>query len=558
MGDDPFGQWAKLDAFEGEQKRKTTHARELIISLPNEIALADDAEQKAFCSELSNVVVGGQPHAWALHWNASRTNLHMHLIFSERKENKERIPQVYKRDVWLKEDGTLAKSKVERHTLAHKTGDVKRDDEGNIIYQESDQSTFTKKDVRFKSKGFVIEVNNRIKDFLKQSDLVKQSVIGIEDRKPYEVRQTHIGKVHYANEDLANEINKKNELIKEWNAVNNEIDAKGGTVATKDEVATFRSALYASVTTSAQFLKEFITKRLEPLKDAFKAIYERFSHLRPKESKENLDHGSIRSYPECRKRSKAPRLTSFPYNRFSFSRGAIELPKRPDEALAECVRSSNSRCADFGSGEYPKLFTATRVQQLRNSIDNALEAVLSEFTGDAKCRGGLLRSFEKRLGSWQEGDRESIRRVYTRVDRFPNTVFKGVDYFRFSQVPDWRSLCKSAEYARICTGTDFECAFIARAYSGGFKAVIEANGGVEKVSIYDLYRADKDATLNAIDDYCDAIDIANERGDAQGYVNEFCNVFERIQDLEHATAEESRNLERSESGAMEEEWGLSL
>lgn len=554
LGDDPFAQWAKLDVFESTHKDKTTHALELIISLPNEIALASEAEQKVFCSALSNTLIGGHPHAWALHWNASRTNLHMHLLFSERHVIKERIPQIYKKDVWLKEDGTLAKSKTERHTLVHKKGDVKLDSDGNVFYTEVDDITFSKKDIRFKAMRFVYQANNQIKEFLRDSQLVNQSVVGIEDRKPYEVSRFNLTKIHYANEDLANEINKKNELIKEWNAANNEIDAKGGTVATKDEVATFRSALYASVTTSAQFLKEFITKRLEPLKDALRAVYERFKHLEPKESKEQINVEAIRITRRDRKRTASPRNTSIANSSFSLSGTAIEVPKQLSELLRGGDQESNRRSTEVYRAEHSGLFTTEFLQQSRKHFANAIEAIRRESESDYFERRQFLAEFADSFGEWKAGDREGSRAFYKRLDRYPQSVFAGLDYVSQVAEFDWEDLARAAARAGVCRQKDFEFAFIASQYGDDLKPTFATNKPIERVRLDDVEEGKGSAFYDAIDDFCDKIDIAREIGGAQEFIRDLFRKYQQVVCAEFAAEEAGRK----QSEELQNDWGLSL
>ena len=66
----------------------------MIIALPNELADKNknqtSAEQKIIlkeiCDELVSQIVGeGHDHEYAVHWNHDRTNLHVHILYSERK-----------------------------------------------------------------------------------------------------------------------------------------------------------------------------------------------------------------------------------------------------------------------------------------------------------------------------------------------------------------------------------------------------------------------------------------------------------------------------------------
>ena len=87
-----------ISAYEREnahqENQRQNEAREMIIALPNELADKNknqtSAEQKIIlkeiCDELVNQIVGeGHDHEYAVHWNHDRTNLHVHILYSERK-----------------------------------------------------------------------------------------------------------------------------------------------------------------------------------------------------------------------------------------------------------------------------------------------------------------------------------------------------------------------------------------------------------------------------------------------------------------------------------------
>ena len=103
---DDFGQdnWQKLADFEtAESERRhiiLRHARELIIALPNEMSSKKDAETQY--KEFASTLASGQPYAFAVHWNKSKTNLHMHLLLSERQKlNISQEPKRYRQDLSL-------------------------------------------------------------------------------------------------------------------------------------------------------------------------------------------------------------------------------------------------------------------------------------------------------------------------------------------------------------------------------------------------------------------------------------------------------------------------
>ena len=91
----------------------------------------------------------------------------MHLIFSERERNTERQPKVYKRDMWYDKDSNkMAKAHADNAELRFKKGEVMKDKEGNIRFD--DDKPFTVKDKRFKSKMFLVEQKEIIQETFKE------------------------------------------------------------------------------------------------------------------------------------------------------------------------------------------------------------------------------------------------------------------------------------------------------------------------------------------------------------------------------------------------------
>lgn len=91
---------------------RNNEARELVIALPNEMANLPSEKRKEMAHDLATELLGGQrDYEYALHFNASRTNFHMHLLFSERESHSEVQIKRYKRDMWYdKETNRMAKA----------------------------------------------------------------------------------------------------------------------------------------------------------------------------------------------------------------------------------------------------------------------------------------------------------------------------------------------------------------------------------------------------------------------------------------------------------------
>ena len=160
--------WQEHSIFEkGHQKSNVANneALEVHIALPNELA-QDKKKLESICDELANEIVGdNKDYEYAVHWNHNRTNLHVHILFSERENQLELEPKIYKKDIWQDKDThKLAKANAENAELVHKKGEIQRDKEGNIKYQTD---IFKAKDTKFIQSSFVHEKNRIVEKVMK-------------------------------------------------------------------------------------------------------------------------------------------------------------------------------------------------------------------------------------------------------------------------------------------------------------------------------------------------------------------------------------------------------
>lgn len=164
-------EWSEYAEFEKQNQRSNSannQGREIVIALPNDLSKSPKKLQ-AVCDSLSTELLGNnRDYEYAVHWNESKTNLHMHLIFSERERNTEREPKRYKRDMWYdKTTNKMAKAHSENAELRYKKGEIMRDKEGHIRY---DDKPFTVKDPKFKSKQFLVDQKKVIQSVFKEYD----------------------------------------------------------------------------------------------------------------------------------------------------------------------------------------------------------------------------------------------------------------------------------------------------------------------------------------------------------------------------------------------------
>lgn len=206
--------WSFVSDFEKQKSNadKTNwEARELVVALPNE--LADDKENlKQVCDDLTENLVGNnREHEYAVHWNKDRTNLHVHILFSERERVEKLEPRTYKRDMWYDiKTNRMAKANADGAELRFKKGNFQKDKDGNIKYATDPLSS---KNIKFKSRSFLLEKQYIIQDVFKEHGFNLEVQ---ENNTPY-LSQKKLYKG--ATEDYLKTAKEYNQEVKDYNAV---------------------------------------------------------------------------------------------------------------------------------------------------------------------------------------------------------------------------------------------------------------------------------------------------------------------------------------------------
>lgn len=178
--------------------RRNNEGREVVIALPNEWAALSRDELSRRAEKLAVTAAGKSTDMqWAVHWNKAHTNLHIHVIFSERQKEKE--PGRWDRDIYLTAEGKVARRKADRAKDAegrelppvHRKGEMK--------------DGFTAKDTRYKERGWVPAMKQQLKAEFERMGVVME--------KPQPLHEYHEGKGKEAPT-----IRAKNEAIRENNA----------------------------------------------------------------------------------------------------------------------------------------------------------------------------------------------------------------------------------------------------------------------------------------------------------------------------------------------------
>lgn len=206
--------WSDYSKFEEANKKNdkdNLEAREIIIHLPRDLDAYPDELKEIMDDYCLKTLGNNRDFEYAVHWNKDETNLHAHILFSDRERVTEREPKIYKKDFWYdKETNRLAKANAPGAELRFKKGEVQRDKEtGEIKYNDD---SFTKKDRFFKSQDF----NEQIK--LNQVEILNAHHYKFRMHDPKtEIAQEHVGNKYQRDEVTQIKTHARNKQIREMN-----------------------------------------------------------------------------------------------------------------------------------------------------------------------------------------------------------------------------------------------------------------------------------------------------------------------------------------------------
>ena len=188
---------------------KCIESRELIIALPEPFCNMDKQKVLEDFTELFRKTYGVNCIA-AMHHNKTKTNLHIHLIFSEREELKNGIKKIATRNMFYDETGKHVRTKKE---ILDDNGNVRKG--CNIIRkgQVYEYNRFSKKKAEFKARSFLKGMKTlyteHINSFLNDKDKLK-----VFNNKDVYLPTKKIGK----NNPKAEQIRKNNQVRIKWNS----------------------------------------------------------------------------------------------------------------------------------------------------------------------------------------------------------------------------------------------------------------------------------------------------------------------------------------------------
>lgn len=255
---DNFGaeNWKKLADFENaESKRlnvKLTQARELIIALPNNMKNQKNEDAESQYKKIASSLASGQPYAFAVHWNKTKTNLHMHLLLSERQKlDIAQEPKRYRQDIWAKEDGSRALKIEDRHHIMHHKGDIQYDKDGKIKYKNAENSGFSLKTKDMQKKSWLFEKKQEAVNLLKNLGYD----ITVFDEKEGFLAEKHEGK---GTSKYTQRIKRENAFIRSQNAERAKTIAKYKSMQSKanSEFMAFKKDLSSAIKSAKELEKD--------------------------------------------------------------------------------------------------------------------------------------------------------------------------------------------------------------------------------------------------------------------------------------------------------------
>lgn len=201
-----FKEYAEFERNNKKTAIKNNEGREVVVSIPNEWYELPRNELYEKCQHLAEIACNKKTDmTWACHWNKDRTNLHIHVVFSERTKLVDQEIKRYDRDVYLTNEGKVARRKADR-AVNPKTGEVLPP-----VHRKGDikEGGFSAKDKTYKSRNWFEGTKERL-----QSEMER---MGVKFEEKGVLHEWHEGRGTYSY--ITKE---KNEVIREVNRRINE------------------------------------------------------------------------------------------------------------------------------------------------------------------------------------------------------------------------------------------------------------------------------------------------------------------------------------------------
>lgn len=188
---------------------KCIEARELMIALPESFINYDHDYLLKRMVDGFKEKYGVECFA-ALHHNKRKTNLHIHMIFAERKRLEQPTEKTATRNMFYDEQGRHVRTKKE---ILDEDGNIRKGCKVIKKGEVYERKIFTIKDGRFKQESFLDEAKVFYTDLINQMVIDDKDRLSIFDKNGPYLATKKIGK----NNPKAAEIEADNEIRMEWN-----------------------------------------------------------------------------------------------------------------------------------------------------------------------------------------------------------------------------------------------------------------------------------------------------------------------------------------------------
>ena len=394
---------------------KCIEARELVIALPEEfINIKLDELLEFFVEKFREKY--GVPCVAALHHNKRKTNLHIHLIFSERRLLDKPIVKTATRSMFYDETGKHVRTKKEILDDDVKVRRGCRVVKKGEVYE---RILFDKKDVWFKQKGFLNEVKVYLTDQINLLVKTPEEELKVFDRNSTYLPMKKIGK----NNPLEEEIKKDNEARTRWNETVDQaviaevpeleiikVKQEHITMPVKESIEKdgyrpwrFRDILSMAIRKLEEVI-ERVVDAARKLKERIDRLMERVERSREEYSGIKADAGTITRPAENVPTSKVEKDYSKTLQDGNEHNGASSSHIEPKGNLGKSANSGNVLLADADAADYftayhgEESYTANKQNEDRDSRRKVLYSDVRHETKEEEVQTSFIKSGIKEKG----------------------------------------------------------------------------------------------------------------------------------------------------------------
>ena len=377
----------QLDFKASGSAGKCIEGREFIIALPESFVQYRAGDVVRLFTETFHKRYGVECSA-ALHHNKTKTNYHIHLVFSERKMLEQPEGKIATRNMFYDEQGKHRRTKKE---ILDEQGNIRAG--CNIIPKGEvyESHIFTKKEEWFKSKAFTKEVKELFTDTINCYVKEESEKLSVFKQGGAYLATKKIGK----NNPKAEEIKADNAARQEWNRTVDVALAEGITnemvMEIKRKEITDKVALSVAkngrqpgllrmiLTAAVRFLAEYIGKIQMPPKPKLKIDIEEFRQMQT--AKEKLD--------------KQISLIRHTEN--------VELPKLEEnlQDIKGLFKGKEKKAAQGKIDQCKKRLSGQK-DQLKKIVRESGYVTVKSFMENYNRAYGIVAEYQRELRQWEQ------------------------------------------------------------------------------------------------------------------------------------------------------------